>query len=119
MKKLLISFIILLFCSPAFGADVTVGWTAPNDPRVTGYNVYVSQALDGLHDHLAITVTSPTITADITNLTVGQTYYFGVTSTSATAESVMSDVLHYTVTPPAQVIEVPNRPSEITIRFSE
>jgi hypothetical protein len=120
-KKIVVLAIsaIIFSASACSAADVILGWTAPDDPRVTGYNVYVSPTLADLHDHLAASVVAPTTQATITGLAEGQGYFFGATSTSADAESGMSDILHYTVAPTAQVIEIPARPTAITIQFGE
>ena len=120
MKKLIILaiFALCFFSVSAHAADVTLSWTAPADPRVTGYNVYVGTELATIGDNLYTSTTETS--AVIADRVEAQGYYFGATSTDAELnESAMSDVIHYTIDAPGQVIEIPGRPGSITIQFGE
>ena len=118
MKKLFIVLSVLFCAATVQCADVTVSWTAPDDARVTGYNVYVSTSLSDIKTTISGTVAAPATSYTVTGLTEGEDYYFGATSRDAQGnESAMSDIIHYTVESPAQVIEVLGRPKSIQINF--
>jgi len=116
MKRLIIAIalLVLLIVSPALAADVTLSWTAPDDERVTGYYVYYGQSNPPANEIDAEAATEQVIS----DLTEGQTYYFGAKSYDADGNtSVMSNIIEYTVVSSPQVITIPDRPSEIRILF--
>ncbi len=114
MKKLIIAIILMLIATPALAADVTLQWTAPNDDRVTGYYVYYGQSNPPTTEIDAGSATEQVIT----DLTEGETYYFGAKSYDADGNtSVMSDILEYVVVPKPTTITIPSRPGEIRIIF--
>jgi hypothetical protein len=111
--KLVITFLILLLTSPAWAIDATLQWDAPDDARVTGYNVYYGTTALPSDNKTAVTDTQ----LKITGLTEGVTYFFGVTSTAGDAESVMSDVLEWKAEQSSKVIYVPGKPKSIRLIF--
>lgn len=119
MKKiLLIALISLVITAPALAADITLSWEAPTDPRVVSYNVYYAPILADLEAATPLNTTSTSIV--IPGLAEGQTYYFGAKSVDTNSVlSAMSDVIHYLVDAPPQVIEIPARPRSIMLNFTD
>lgn len=115
MKRLILSIIMVLFLSSAaLSADVTLSWTAPDDDRVTGYNVYYGTSDPPTTEIDAGDATQQTIQ----DLSQGTTYYFGAKSYDAEGRtSVMSDIIQYTVpiAPETKVQEPLEKVRSITI----
>ena len=103
--------------APAIGTaaagdtQVTVSWTAPTDKGyisgdgtegiITGYTVYYHTAAFDASSlpTTKVEVSGGTTTTDVTSLTNGTTYYFRVTATNDTGESVPSGEATATPTP--------------------
>ena len=89
--------------------QVTVSWTAPanegfkngNYKSITGYTVYYHTAAFDASSlpTTKVEVSGGTTTTDVTSLTNGTTYYFRVTATNDTGESVPSGEATATPTP--------------------
>jgi len=118
MKKIIPMMFGLFFFMvlPVMAVDVTLSWTAPEDDRVVGYYVYYGQSNPPANELDAGSATEQVVS----DLTEGQTYYFGAKSYDAAGNtSAMSDIIEYTVVAGPQVITIPNRPSEIRILFQK
>ena len=90
--------------SPNGTANVTLTWTRIKNPIVVGYNIYYGGS-SGVYTNetLAGLVTSLTVS----NLIVGNTYYFAATTYSAAgAESAFSSAVSYTVPPPTPGVQL-------------
>lgn len=113
MKKILVlAAVLVLFATSALAEDVQVSWTAPDDSRVVGYNVYWGLA----NPPETVIDAGANTECIIPDLTVGEEIYIGATSYDADGtESAMSDILHYTVEAKPKVKEIPRRPVTITI----
>lgn len=118
MKKLFIIFTSLfVFATSAFAVDVTLKWTAPDDTRVTGYDVYYGPNNPPTANTVAVEG-HDTTEVQITGLVEGNVVYFGAKSHDADGnQSAMSDVIEWTVEPASKTISVPSGPSEIRILF--
>lgn len=96
----LLSLLLLLFSPPAaHSADVTLNWTAPDDERVAGYNIYYGPSDPAFKTHPAVSIDSPEQTeCSISGLQAGHTYYFAATSVDADEnESDFSGTISYRV----------------------
>lgn len=118
MKKYAALLVLCLsIATSALAADVTLSWTAPEDDRVVGYNVYY-----GPGNPPAANVVDAGSQTEILiqELTEGDVVYFGATSYDADGnESVMSDVLEWTVEPGPKTIRIPAGPREIRLIFEK
>ena len=120
MKKLILSVLfVFLFSSFALAEDVTLSWTAPDDDRVTGYNIYYGETGSEFKSSVGVAVDGHTTTSvDIADLSVGASYSFAATSRDAEGnESAFSDTIEYTVVSEPAIIRVPDRPKEMRIYF--
>lgn len=80
--------------------SVTLAWDASPDPSVTGYRVYFGVRSGTYTNSAAV---GKVLTATLTNLTAGVTYYFAATAyDSSGTESTFSNEALYSV-PPAVV----------------
>lgn len=68
--------------------DVTLQWDANTEPDLDHYNVHWGRE-SGNYNQESEDIPHPTTTAEIKNLTYGQTYYFAVTATDK--EGLTSD----------------------------
>jgi hypothetical protein len=95
---LLTIFVSALLKVPAFGTSgvpLTLAWDPSTDPTVIGYRVYQGGASDSYTNVEDIGIL--TIVA-VSNLLVGATYYFAVTSYDVTGlESAFSGEISFTV----------------------
>jgi len=105
-------WLVMFAWGVSYGADVTLTWEAPDDSRITGYDVYVSITEPPLTEADCIGSTTET-SMEINNLPSDTGHYFGAKSHDADGnQSVMSDYIHYTTAPevgPPVIIEIPGR----------
>jgi hypothetical protein len=88
----------------AFAAELTVGWTASNDPRVAGYTIHYGTN-SGFYDRIEDAGTNTT--AKITGLEPNVTYYLVCRSRDSIGdESIDSNSLVYTV--PGVILMTPD-----------
>jgi len=89
--------LVAITALPARSAGVTLAWNASSDPTVVGYNVYYWTNGSTATNEIAVgNATSVTIS----NLVVGQTYYFAATTyNAARLESPFSATISYTPPP--------------------
>ncbi|HVT80048.1 MAG TPA: fibronectin type III domain-containing protein, partial [Phycisphaerae bacterium] len=92
----------------AANAQVSLSWNAV--AGATSYNVKASTASGGPYTVLAANVTA--LSANITNLTNGTTYYFVVSANNASGEGANSTQVQ--AMPLGPIIPVPVRPSDLT-----
>ena len=90
--------IVFLFASPAFSADLTLGWTPNSEPDLEGYGVYFKKDVPGPpYDFYGFIILqelsdpdNPTFT--MTGLQKGSRYYVALTAYDTTGnESYFSD----------------------------
>jgi len=96
----LCSLLLLLSLPPAaHSADVTLNWTAPEDERVAGYNIYYGPSDPAFKTRPAISIDSPEQTeCSISGLQAGHIYYFAATSVDGDEnESDFSETIRYRV----------------------
>src|ERR1700689_1562941 len=75
--------------------SVTFGWEPSTDPSVVGYNIYYGTASHVYDNKVSV---GNVITATISGLIEGTTYYFAATTYNAlNQESALSDEISYTV----------------------
>ena len=71
-------------------AQAVLGWSAPSNSSVTGYNVYVGTQSGDYQSPINV---GNSTSYTVTGLSASQTYYFAVTAYSASAESPFSQEL--------------------------
>jgi hypothetical protein len=72
------------------GTSVTLHWTEPSDPNITGYTLYIGTSANNLSrtEHLG-----KLNTITLGGFTAGQTYYFVLTATGTCTESNYSNMI--------------------------
>lgn len=91
----LLFFALSLLAAPA--ANVTLAWDASPDETVVGYRIYWGPATGNYTNSLTL---SNVLTATLTNLTAGATYYLAATAFDAEGlESVFSNEIHWNGSP--------------------
>jgi hypothetical protein len=72
------------------GTSVTLHWTEPSDPNITGYTLYIGTSSNNLSrtEHLG-----KLNTITLGQFTAGQTYYFVLTATGTCTESNYSNMI--------------------------
>ena len=105
MKKLILilSAMILLIASCVLAADVVLTWEKPDDARVTGYEVYV----DNFTVPYASIEGADILSADFSNLSIGEHVFMARSHDANGNQSVDSDHLHYWVQAEPAVIGEP------------
>lgn len=92
----------LLFCSILNAANVKLVWNPnPSAEEVTKYTIYYGSASGQLTNSHSVSSPNPLsvpTTLTVTNLSVGQTYYFAVSASNITGESGLSAEISVTVT---------------------
>jgi hypothetical protein len=90
--------------------NVTLIWDASTDPGIAGYRLYYGTASGNYSQHAEV---GNATTTTVSNLTVGQTYYFVVTDyNTAGLESLPSNQVSYTaVAPPTPTVSLVVTPS--------
>jgi hypothetical protein len=93
---ILFGFVVLINVKAvAAPANVTLAWDPSDDPTVSGYNLYYGSA-SGTYTNVVVAGTA--ITATVSNLMRGATYYFAATTfTEAGLESDYSIEISYAV----------------------
>jgi hypothetical protein len=74
--------------------SVTLQWNPTSSSNIAGYRLYYGTRSGVYSQHLDV---GNETTTSVSNLSVGQTYFFSVTAYNATAESARSNEVSYTV----------------------
>lgn len=95
--------------------SVALNWTAPSDngAAITAYKVYWGTSASSLSHVLQVS----TISATVTGLTGGTTYYFAVVAVNSEGEGARSQTA--SATPPAPPTTVPGAPQDLEVVVSE
>ena len=120
MSKVLASLLLVMafVASVRAQTNVTLAWNPISDPLVAGFNIHCGEA-SGVYTNKIDAGNNTSLT--ISNLTVGATYYFALTTYSAAgAESAMSNEVSYTVptpspSPAVQLAVTPARQFVLTV----
>lgn len=101
----LIAIGILWLARAAMGASVTLAWdSSPGTNIITQYKVYWGSAT---RNYTNAVNAGTNLTATVTNLLAGPTYYFAATATDVFGlESDYSDEVSWAWTPPTNVVTV-------------
>ena len=93
-------FILMMFFTPAWSAQVSLTWDPNSEPDIAGYNIHYGQS--SRNYQYTVDVNNNT-SCSISGLAEGTTYYFAVTAyNDKDLESSYSEELAYTIpnTPP-------------------
>jgi hypothetical protein len=98
----------------SYSIDIT--WDASTDPTVTGYNVYQGGASRAYTNIVPVGLSSQPM-LEFSNIQIGGTYFFAVTSTGSGLESAYSSEVSAQIPPPNFVVvgvqvQVTDNPSQ-------
>ena len=96
---IVISLYFLISINNVYAAQVTLGWDQNTEPDIAGYKIYYGNSSRNYTNSKDVKDKTAT-SCIITNLTVGQTYYFAATSyNSSLVESNYSAEVSYNSNP--------------------
>lgn len=94
LRFLLLAFVLALNCQPAYGAEVSMAWDSTNEAM--GYKLYYG--FESRNYQFVVDIGLST-QCTISDLDLGQIYYFAVTAYNEHGESDFSWELEYTFDP--------------------
>lgn len=113
MKKWFVGLMLVVLCvASLYATSVNLAWTASPDSSVTGYKIYFGPVLNSQTNQLNV---GQVVTATVSNLQSGVTYFFFATAYDASeVESEPSNVITYT-TPITEPTNSPSPPTEVVV----